>query len=57
MNLQLALDSQSGHAVIEILRLLAKEQGCTVLMVTHDPRIIDVADRVAYLEDGVLKQR
>jgi putative ABC transport system ATP-binding protein len=52
-----ALDSQSGHAVIEILRLLAKEQGCTVLMVTHDPRIIDVADRVAYLEDGILKQR
>jgi len=32
--------------------LLAKEQGCTVLMVTHDPRIMDIADRVAYLEDG-----
>ena len=51
-----ALDSQSGHNVIELLRTLAKEQGCTVLMVTHDPRIIDVADRVAYLEDGVLRQ-
>lgn len=50
-----ALDSQSGHNVIELLRQLAKEQGCTVLMVTHDPRIIDVADRVAYLEDGILK--
>jgi putative ABC transport system ATP-binding protein len=36
---------------------LAKEQGCTVLMVTHDPRIIDVADRVSYLEDGMLKQK
>jgi len=35
--------------------LLAKEQGCTVLMVTHDPRIMDI-DRVAYLEDGVLRQ-
>lgn len=52
-----ALDSQSGHNVIELLRYLAKEQGCTVLMVTHDSRIIDVADRVAYLEDGVMRQQ
>lgn len=51
-----ALDSQSGHNVIELLRYLAKEKSCTVLMVTHDPRIIDVADRIAYLEDGVLRQ-
>ena len=51
-----ALDSRSGHTVIELLRTLAKEEGCTVLMVTHDPRILDVADRVAYMEDGVLKQ-
>lgn len=50
-----SLDSHSGHTVIELLRRLAKEGGCTVLMVTHDPRIIDVADRVAYLEDGVLR--
>ena len=49
-----ALDSQSGHAVIELLRKLAKEGGCTVLMVTHDPRILDVADRILYLEDGML---
>jgi putative ABC transport system ATP-binding protein len=52
-----ALDSHSGHTVIELLRHLAKEGGCTVLMVTHDPRIIDVADRVAYLEDGILRGR
>jgi len=50
-----ALDSHSGHAVIELLRKLAKERGHTVLMVTHDPRIIDVADRLTHLEDGVLK--
>ncbi len=50
-----ALDSHSGHRVIELLRRLAKEGGCTVLMVTHDPRIIDVADRVTYLEDGILR--
>lgn len=51
-----ALDSHSGHTVMELLRRLAKDGGCTVLMVTHDPRIMDVADRIAYLEDGVLKQ-
>ncbi|MBD2742233.1 ABC transporter ATP-binding protein [Coleofasciculus sp. FACHB-1120] len=50
-----ALDSHSGHAVIELLRQLAKEGGCTVLMVTHDSRIMDVADRVLHLEDGRLK--
>ena len=50
-----ALDSHSGHAVIELLRQLAKEGGCTVLVVTHDSRIMDVADRVLHLEDGRFK--
>ena len=50
-----ALDSHSGHAVISLLRNLAKEGSSTVLMVTHDPRIKDVADRIAYLEDGMLQ--
>ncbi|MEM9215061.1 MAG: ABC transporter ATP-binding protein [Cyanobacteria bacterium P01_F01_bin.150] len=50
-----ALDSHSGHAVISLLRNLAKEGSSTVLMVTHDPRIKDVADRVAYLEDGIIQ--
>jgi putative ABC transport system ATP-binding protein len=50
-----ALDSQSGHDVIQLLRDLANEKGATVLMVTHDPRIIDIADRVAYLEDGQMQ--
>jgi putative ABC transport system ATP-binding protein len=52
-----ALDSRNGHAVIDLLRNLAKEKSRTVLIVTHDPRIIDVADSVAYLEDGVLQAR
>ncbi|MGB3508509.1 MAG: ABC transporter ATP-binding protein [Microcoleaceae cyanobacterium] len=51
-----ALDSHSGHTVIELLRQLAKEGGCTVLMVTHDPRIVDAADRVIYLEDGIIQE-
>ncbi len=51
-----ALDSQNGQAVIELLRRLATEGGHTVLMVTHDPRIKSVADRIIYLEDGVLQE-
>lgn len=51
-----ALDSHNGHAVIALLRRLAKEGDRTVVMVTHDPRILDVADQVAYLEDGMLNQ-
>lgn len=49
-----ALDSQRGHTIMELLRTLAKEEGCTVLMVSHDRRIIDIADRVVYVEDGVI---
>lgn len=47
-----ALDSKSGHAVMELLRQLALDDEVTVLMVTHDPRILDLADCVTYLEDG-----
>ena len=50
-----ALDSKSGHDVIALLGQLAKEEGATVLMVTHDPRIVDVADRILDLEDGMIK--
>ena len=47
-----ALDSQTGREVVEILLRLAREEGCTILMVTHDTRIADVADRVIEMEDG-----
>ncbi len=49
-----ALDSKSGRDVVEIMQKLAKEQGCTILIVTHDNRILDVADRIVELEDGHL---
>ena len=51
-----ALDSRSGREVVELLRRLAREQGCAVLMVTHDPRILDVADRLVRMEDGRLSE-
>ncbi|NDC33787.1 MAG: ATP-binding cassette domain-containing protein [Synechococcaceae bacterium WB9_2_112] len=49
-----ALDSRTGREVVELLQSLAKEQGCAVLMVTHDPRILDIADRLVRMEDGRL---
>jgi putative ABC transport system ATP-binding protein len=49
-----ALDKKSGRDVVNIMQKLAKEQGCTVLLITHDNRILDIADRVIYLEDGRL---
>ncbi len=49
-----ALDSKSGRNVVEIMQQLAKEQGCTILLVTHDNRILDIADRIVHLEDGRL---
>lgn len=51
-----ALDSKSGRDVVEILQRLAKEQGCTILLVTHDNRILDIADRIIHMEDGQLSQ-
>jgi putative ABC transport system ATP-binding protein len=52
-----ALDKKSGRDVVELMQKLAKEQGCTILMVTHDNRILDVADRIIYMEDGHLSNQ
>ncbi len=47
-----ALDGQSGREVVGLMERLARERGVPVLMVTHDPRVADVADRVIHMEDG-----
>ncbi len=51
-----ALDSKTGREVVDLMQRLAKEQGCAILLVTHDHRILDIADRVVHLEDGHLVQ-
>jgi putative ABC transport system ATP-binding protein len=51
-----ALDSKSGRDVVNLMQQLAKEQGCTILLVTHDDRILDIADRIVRMEDGRLIQ-
>lgn len=47
-----ALDRQSGQEVVRLMRDLAKRDGMPILLVTHDPRILDIADRVIAMEDG-----
>ena len=47
-----SLDKASGREVVDRMQSLAKEQGATILIVTHDNRILDVADRILHLEDG-----
>ncbi|BAZ91538.1 heterocyst specific ABC-transporter, ATP-binding subunit DevA homolog [Raphidiopsis curvata NIES-932] len=49
-----ALDKQSGRDVVELMQKLAKEHNSTILLVTHDHRILDIADRIIYMEDGHL---
>ncbi|HEX7974568.1 MAG TPA: ATP-binding cassette domain-containing protein [Anaerolineales bacterium] len=46
------LDSKIGHEIMRLLRIIAKEQGRSVVIVSHDQRIKDIADRVLWLEDG-----
>ncbi len=50
-----ALDKKAGRDVVELMQKLAKEKGCTILLVTHDNRILDIADRIIYMEDGYLR--
>ncbi|MEO8502960.1 MAG: ABC transporter ATP-binding protein [Acidobacteriota bacterium] len=47
-----SLDGATGHRVTELLRQLAREEARTVFVVTHDPRILDLADRILHMEDG-----
>jgi putative ABC transport system ATP-binding protein len=47
-----ALDRQTGHDVVALMRRIARERGMTVLMVTHDNRVFDLADRILEMEDG-----
>ena len=48
------LDSQVGTQVLELFRDLAKREDRALLIVTHDPKVRGVADRVAHIRDGVI---
>ncbi len=50
------LDSAHGAETMRLLRQLAKDEGTTVVIVSHDERLREIADRVLWLEDGQLKR-
>jgi putative ABC transport system ATP-binding protein len=52
-----SLDSHTGEEVIRLFRRLVDEEGQTVLIASHDQRIVPVASRVLHCEDGQLKER
>jgi putative ABC transport system ATP-binding protein len=47
-----ALDSETGYKVMELMRRLALARNRALMVVTHDSRIFDFADRIAYMDDG-----
>ena len=49
-----ALDRDNGSRVADLLHRIARERGATVLCVSHDQRLIDHADRVIRIEDGLI---
>jgi putative ABC transport system ATP-binding protein len=50
-----ALDAESGREVVTIFQEMAQQHGCTILIVTHDNRILDVADRIVSMVDGNIR--
>lgn len=51
------LDSRNGQEVLMILHDVVRDHGCAVIVVTHDPRVEEVADRILWIEDGRLRDR
>jgi len=50
-----ALDKDSSRIVVDLLKELTTQEGCTVIMVTHDVRIIELADRIVNMVDGTIR--
>ena len=50
------LDSKRGHEIMQLLRMVARELGRTVVAVSHDLRLREMADRVLWLEDGQFQE-
>jgi putative ABC transport system ATP-binding protein len=49
-----SLDGVTGREILELLQGLAREQDCALVVIAHDQRVLNIADRVLHLEDGVL---
>lgn len=50
------LDSKSGEAILQLIRHINREEGCTVVMVTHDREAAGYGDRIIHLRDGMVEE-
>jgi len=50
------LDHDQGKKIMQLLETIKVETNCTLIVVTHDPRILDFADRILEIEDGFIKK-
>ena len=50
------MDSQTGETIIALLRRMHREEGATMILVTHDPEIAKAAERIVQLRDGRVDQ-
>jgi len=50
------LDLARGTKIMEILQTMKEQNNCTIIVVTHDPRILSFADRIIRIEDGYIKE-
>ena len=48
------LDSDTGHVIMQLLRSIVRSEGITAVVATHDPAMLDVADRILELRDGAI---
>lgn len=48
------LDLERGKKIMEILQQIKEKNKCTIIVVTHDPRILSFADRIVRIEDGLI---
>jgi len=49
------LDTKTGHEIVDLMEKLNDEKGQTFIVVTHDPRIAEEADRIVYIKDGLIE--
>jgi len=51
------LDSATGRQVIDMMKRLSRDRGCTLMIASHDPEVIESGDRRFFLKDGILEDR
>lgn len=49
-----SLDRVTGREIVDLLQGIAREEGCALILITHDLRILGITDRLLHLEDGIL---